>query len=397
VAGEPLIRAEHLFKIFGSRPDRALDLIARGAHKHDVLKRTGQTVGIHDASFEVFPGEIFVVMGLSGSGKSTLLRLINRLIEPTSGVVHIRGRNVTAMNRKELIELRRRDLSMVFQSFALMPHLSVWENIAFGLDIAGVPRKDRRRRAYAVLESVGLEANAESQPGELSGGMQQRVGLARAIAAEPSVLLMDEAFSALDPLIRAEMQDELQRLQRERELTIVFISHDLDEAMKIGDRIAIMESGRILQTGSADDILKNPRDDHVRAFFGGVDLSKIYTAKDLARAERVIVTERGDGLRPALNTLRRHDRNYGYIRDRHGHFVGVVSVESLLSALRSGTHRLREACIDVEPMSPDATFDDVVASLAHSTCPLPVVDPNGRLLGTISKTRLLEVWEKGPS
>ncbi|MFW5920285.1 MAG: glycine betaine/L-proline ABC transporter ATP-binding protein ProV, partial [Polyangiales bacterium] len=381
------------FKVFGRRPEQALELVDQGLDKETIFERTGQTVAIRDASFEVRPGEVFVVMGLSGSGKSTLLRMVNRIIEPTSGTVRVAERDVTQMSRKELRDLRRNDLTMVFQSFALMPHQRVWENAAFGLDVAGVSRHERRERAQAALDKVGLGANAESYPAELSGGMQQRVGLARALAAEPKILLMDEAFSALDPLIRTEMQDELIALQREQELTVIFISHDLDEAMRIGHRIAIMEGGGILQVGTPEEILQNPANEHVRSFFGGVDISNVYTAGDIAAPEKVVVTPRGDGLRVALQVLRRHERDYGYARDAEGRLLGVISIDSLLKALRAGSASLEDAFIEAEPLRDDTPFDEVVARLAHTRFPLPVVDDDGRLLGTITKSRLLETLE----
>lgn len=391
---EPMVVGEHLYKVFGRRPDKALALLEEGLDKDEIFERTGQTVGIEDASFEVYAGEVFVIMGLSGSGKSTLLRMLNRLIDPTSGTVKIAGRDVTRMNKKELRELRRKEVTMVFQSFALMPHQRVWENAAFGLEISGISRRERRARSLAVLEQVGLKAYADTYPAELSGGMQQRVGLARALAAEPKILLMDEAFSALDPLIRANMQDELLALQRERDLTVVFISHDLDEAMRIGDRIAILEGGRVLQVGSPEEILRNPVDSHVRSFFEGVDISNVFTARDISRPERVLVTPRHDGIRPALEILRRHERDYGYVRAVDGRFLGVVSLDSLLEAIRRGTKRIENAYIEADPLRADTPFDEVVRRLVHARFPLPVVDDAGHLVGTITKTRLLEVLER---
>ena len=246
------IVVENLYKVFGNDPKSGIEAARRGLSKESVHAETGQLVAVRDASFSVNEGEIFVVMGLSGSGKSTLVRLINRLIEPTAGRIVINRQDVTTMHRRALIEFRRKHISMVFQSFALMPHLTNLDNAAFGLDIAGVGKTERHKRAHEALELVGLKHYTNSYPGELSGGMQQRVGLARALALKPSIMLMDEAFSALDPLIRTDMQEELLRVQRERNLTIVFISHDLDEAIHIGDRIAIMDDGAISQIGTAD-------------------------------------------------------------------------------------------------------------------------------------------------
>ena len=252
---------KNLFKVFGDAPDKAMKLLQEGVSKAEIFERTGQAVGVLDASFTVYEGEIFVVMGLSGSGKSTLVRLLNRLIEPTSGQVLFDGVDIASMSDADLMQLRRHDMSMVFQSFALMPHLNVLDNAAFGLELSGFNIEERHQRALKALEQVGLEAFANSYPDELSGGMQQRVGLARALANDPAVMLMDEAFSALDPLIRSEMQDELLKLQGQQQRTIIFISHDLDEAMRIGDRIAIMEGGRVVQVGTPEEILNNPEDE----------------------------------------------------------------------------------------------------------------------------------------
>lgn len=385
-----------LYKIFGNRPEAALRLLEDGLDKEAIHARTGQTVGVQDASFRVHQGEIFVIMGLSGSGKSTLVRLLNRLIEPTVGEIRVDGRDIAKLSRRELIELRRRDMSMVFQSFALMPHQTVAENAAFGLEVAGVRASERRSRALQALAQVGLEAYADSYPRELSGGMQQRVGLARALANEPSVLLMDEAFSALDPLIRTEMQDELLRLQQEHERTIIFISHDLDEAMRIGDRIAIMEGGRVVQVGTPDEILRSPADDYVRSFFRGVDVAQVLTAGDVCRREQVTVIERsGHGLRPALHRLREFDRDYGYVIDKQGHFYGVVSAESLAQALKGDDPQISAARLpDPTPVPSTTLLNELLTVVARSPCPVPVVDEDGRYRGAISKAMLLETLDK---
>ncbi|MCB2038484.1 MAG: betaine/proline/choline family ABC transporter ATP-binding protein, partial [Ottowia sp.] len=237
------LQIEHVFKVFGDQPERALELARKGMSKQEIVGLTGQSIGVFDASFTIEAGEIFVVMGLSGSGKSTLVRLLNRLIEPTAGRILVDGDDINAYSDARLREFRRKDISMVFQSFALLPHMTVLDNVALGLELDGVGKARRLAQAHAALTQVGLEVWARAYPDELSGGMQQRVGLARALAADPAILLMDEAFSALDPIIRTDMQDELLRLQQEKRRTIVFISHDLDEAMRIGDRIAIMKDG----------------------------------------------------------------------------------------------------------------------------------------------------------
>ncbi|MBK3775637.1 glycine betaine/L-proline ABC transporter ATP-binding protein ProV [Azospirillum sp. YIM DDC1] len=381
-------------RIFGRHPRQALDLLKAGLSKEEIFKRTGQTVGVLDASFEVEAGEIFVIMGLSGSGKSTLVRMLNRLIDPTAGEIRIDGRDITKLSRAELTELRRRDLGMVFQSFALLPHLRVWENAAFGLEIAGESLKARRDKAQQALDAVGLGAYAESFPRELSGGMQQRVGLARALANEPSVLLMDEAFSALDPLIRTEMQDELLRLQAERQRTIVFISHDLDEAIRIGDRLAIMEGGQIIQVGRPDEILKQPANDYVRSFFRNIDVTKILTAGDIARRDQVtLIRHTGEGPRAAVRQLRERDREFGYVQDGRRRFHGVVSVETLVSAIErhNGSATLDEALLPgIEPLPVDLPMDEVLPRIASAPCPLPVVDGQGAYVGAISKTAYLE-------
>jgi glycine betaine/proline transport system ATP-binding protein len=387
---------KNLYKIFGGNPMQALKLLQQGIDKDEIFDLTGQTVGVCDASFSIDEGEVFVIMGLSGSGKSTLVRLLNRLIEPTSGQVLVDDRDIAAMNDKELLELRRKDMSMVFQSFALMPHMSVSQNASFGLELAGVPHVEQERRALAALDQVGLKARANSYPDELSGGMQQRVGLARALANDPSVMLMDEAFSALDPLIRSEMQDELLKLQEDSDRTIIFISHDLDEAMRIGDRIAIMEGGRVVQVGTPDEILRNPSDDYVRAFFRGVDVATVFRAGDIARKKQVTVIERhNDGVRPAVQRLKEYDRDYGYVIDRRQHFQGVVSVDLLTAQLKTDDPTLSGAYLaDIPTLDAETPLNEVIGIVAASPCGVPVVDADKRYLGVITKAGLLETLDR---
>ncbi len=309
------LEIKNLYKIFGEHPQRAFKYIEQGLSKEQILEKTGLSLGVKDASLAIEEGEIFVIMGLSGSGKSTMVRLLNRLIEPTRGQVLIDGVDIAKISDAELREVRRKKIAMVFQSFALMPHMTVLDNTAFGMELAGINAEERREKALDALRQVGLENYAHSYPDELSGGMRQRVGLARALAINPDILLMDEAFSALDPLIRTEMQDELVKLQAKHQRTIVFISHDLDEAMRIGDRIAIMQNGEVVQVGTPDEILNNPANDYVRTFFRGVDISQVFSAKDIARRtpNGLIRKTPGFGPRSALKLLQDEDREYGYV------------------------------------------------------------------------------------
>ncbi|HYP86428.1 glycine betaine/L-proline ABC transporter ATP-binding protein ProV [Variovorax sp.] len=391
------IQIDHIFKVFGEKPQHALELVRQGLTKQEIVERTGQSIGVFDASFEIQAGEIFVVMGLSGSGKSTLVRLINRLIEPTAGRIVIDGADVSAFSDAQLRALRRKDISMVFQSFALMPHMTVRDNTAFGLELAGVDRKQRLPLADAALEQVGLAAYGKSYPDELSGGMQQRVGLARALASDPSILLMDEAFSALDPIIRTEMQSELLRLQQIKRRTIVFISHDLDEAMRIGDRIAIMKDGQVVQVGTPDDILRNPANDYVRDFVRGVDASVVFKAGDIARRAMTVISEHADrGSRAALRLLEDQDRDFAYVLAPDKRYLGTVSTDLLRTALRghSGPLGLQHAMLpEVPVLDADAPVADLFGQLAQAPCPLPVLR-DGRFCGVISKTTLLKFLDR---
>ncbi|HKJ95296.1 MAG TPA: glycine betaine/L-proline ABC transporter ATP-binding protein ProV [Gammaproteobacteria bacterium] len=391
------IVVEDLYKIFGPDPDEAMKLLEQGQSKDEIFKKTGMTVGVQKASFSIHQGEIFVIMGLSGSGKSTMVRMLNRLIEPTAGKVYIDDVDVTAMSRSELISLRRHDMSMVFQSFALMPHKTVIENAAFGLEVSGVDRSKREERAIAALDQVGLKANANSYPDELSGGMQQRVGLARALATDPSIMLMDEAFSALDPLIRTEMQDELVGLQQKSTRTIVFISHDLDEAMRIGDRIAIMQGGEVVQVGTPEEIVSNPANDYVESFFYGVDVSQVYTAGDIVDKKQVTVIERpGVSVRAALDRLRHYDRDIGIVIGKDRRYHGMVTADRLEEQARSdGEPKYADAYLtDVEAIPASTPLSEILGIVAQRRYPVPVVDEDGTYLGSISKTTVLRTLDK---
>lgn len=386
-----------LYKIFGPAPDAALRLLDEGLSKDEIFARTRTTVGVQAANFSIREGEVFVVMGLSGSGKSTLVRMLNRLIEPTRGHVFLDGQDITRMSKKELIRMRRRQMSMVFQSFALMPHKTVAENAAFGLDVSGCTKERQRESALKALSTVGLEQFADSYPDELSGGMKQRVGLARALATEAPILLMDEAFSALDPLIRTEMQDELVRLQQHEAHTIVFISHDLDEAIRIGDRIAIMEGGAVVQIGTPEEIVTNPANEYVRSFFYGVDVSKVFNAGDIAEDKALTVFERpGVNVRAALVQLRDHHRSLAVVLERGKRYRGMVSVNTLAAADRSGAEaRWGDAFIkQLEPAPRDMGLSEVLSLVASSEYPVPVVDEGGAYLGIIDRKILLQTLDK---
>lgn len=392
------IEIRNLFKIFGPHPKKAMNLLEQGLSKEEIFEQTETTVGVQNASFDIYTGEIFVIMGLSGSGKSTMVRMLNRLIEPTSGQVLIDGDDITSMNDDQLVKLRRDKLSMVFQSFALMPHLSVLDNAAFGLELDGIDKPTRDKRALQALEQVGLDAWAESMPDELSGGMQQRVGLARGLAVDPDILLMDEAFSALDPLIRTEMQDELLKLQSKHKRTIVFISHDLDEAMRIGDRIAIMEGGRVVQVGTPEEILQNPADDYVRAFFRGVDPTNILSAGDIATATQVTIPiTDGKNPRAGLQRLIKNDRDYAYVLDSDKVFKGIVSIDSLRELLDSDDvpHLIPNAYLDgVVAAHRDDSLQDILPDVAGHTWPLPILDDDGRFMGVVSKNLFLRTLHR---
>ena len=392
----PILEVQGLYKVFGENPSQAFTLIDQGADKDSIFEKTGLTVGVHDVSLTINEGEIFVIMGLSGSGKSTLVRLLNRLIEPTQGSVLLRGKDIANISEDELREVRRNNISMVFQNFALMPHMTVIENAAFGLELAGVDVKERHSSALSALARVGLDAYSNSYPDELSGGMKQRVGLARALACDPDILLMDEAFSALDPLIRSEMQDELIRLQNDDKRTIVFISHDLDEAMRIGDRIAIMQDGVVVQVGTPDEILNSPANDYVAAFFRGVNIASILTAKDIARKNPAAVFKKSehDGPASALQILTDNDREYGVVVNKANQYSGLVSIESLRQAQKDNRCLVSAQLDSAITLSPEKPINEILGLVAAVSYSVPVVDEQGQYYGIVSKSRLLHALDR---
>jgi glycine betaine/proline transport system ATP-binding protein len=389
------IEANGLTKIFGRRPGRGLRMLREGASRQD-LQQAGLTAAVIDAGFTVSAGEIFVVMGLSGSGKSTLIRMVNGLLEPTSGSIRIDGADITEMSSGALREVRRTKVSMVFQHFALLPHRTVGENAAYGLQIQGVNRADRQRRADEALGMVGLDGWGGHLPGELSGGMRQRVGLARALAAGTDILLMDEAFSALDPLIRKEMQDQLLELQHRLDKTILFITHDLNEAMRLGDRIAMMRDGRIEQVGTAEQILQEPANNYVAQFTEGVDRTRVLTASSIMEPP-VAVVGVGAGPQAAHKLIREHQTPTLVVLSRDGVVQGLVHEDEVAAAVAGGQDSLPIRPGPLPTVGPDTPLAELFGDSAENQIPLLVVTPEGRLQGVIPRVTLLSAMQVAPA
>lgn len=383
------LEVKHLTKIFGKRQKQALEMVQQAKSKTEILEKTGATVGVYDVNFEVQTGEIFVIMGLSGSGKSTLIRLLNRLIDPTSGDIYIDGQDVAKMNEEELRDVRRHKLNMVFQNFGLFPHRTILENTEFGLEVRGVDKEERTRLAEQALDNAGLLSFKDQYPDQLSGGMQQRVGLARALANNPDILLMDEAFSALDPLIRREMQDELLDLQAEHERTIIFITHDLNEALRIGDRIAIMADGQIMQIGTGEEILTNPANDFVREFVEDVDRSKVLTAQNIMTTPLTTNIDI-DGPTVALNRMKKEEVSMLLAVDRKRHLKGSLTAEAARDARKQ--HQALAEVIDknVRKVTQETLITDIFPLIYDSPAPLAVIDDKDKLVGVIIKGRVIE-------
>lgn len=378
-----------LVKVFSNNPTKALNLLNQGKSKTEILKETGQTVGINNVSFSVNRGEVFVVMGLSGSGKSTILRCLNRLIDPTAGSVIIDGVDITKLKDVDLRKMRQKKTAMVFQQFALLPHRTVLQNTVYGLEVQGVPKQEREQHALDALALVGLKGWEDKYPSQLSGGMKQRVGLARALANDADILLMDEAFSALDPLIREEMQDELLSLQQKMNKTIVFITHDLNEALKLGDRIAFVRDGTLVQIGTPEEIIKNPADDYVAKFVRGVDRSKILTAGDVMKKPHPIITLR-DGPSVALRIMKEFGISSVFVVDKEKKHQGIITVDMALEAREAKITSLSEIQLARGPVVEESTpVKDMLGVIAESKLPLAVVNAENKLMGIIVRGAVL--------
>ncbi|RUL53597.1 quaternary amine ABC transporter ATP-binding protein [Lysinibacillus antri] len=376
------IKIENVTKIFGKHINNALKLVNEKKDKTEILKETGATIGVYDASFTVNEGEIFVIMGLSGSGKSTLVRLLNHLIEPTSGNIYIDGENISSMNKKQLRNIRREKMSMVFQNFGLFPQRTVLANTEYGLEVRGISKEERRARAEKALENAGLLPYKDQYPSQLSGGMQQRVGLARALANDPDILLMDEAFSALDPLIRKDMQDELLDLQQKVRKTIIFITHDLNEALRIGDRIALMKDGKIIQIGTGEDILTNPANDYVKTFLEDVDRSKVLTVEN-AMIRPISVNVELDGPKVALKRMREEEVSVLLAIDKKREFIGYITADDALEAAKRGEKNVLSILkTDMPTVPSDMLIQDVLGLISESPTPIAVLKEK-KLVGVL--------------
>jgi glycine betaine/proline transport system ATP-binding protein len=383
-SSRPKIKLENLVKIYGKNPEQALKLFRQGGNRDEILSATGNVLGVADVSLSIGEGELFVIMGLSGSGKSTLVRCLNRLIEPTSGHIYIDDEDVAQVDQERLREIRRTKISMVFQRFGLFPHKSVLENTEYGLKMRGVPPEQRHAMALETLEVVGLGQWAKHPPSSLSGGMQQRVGLARALATEAPILLMDEAFSALDPLIRRGMQDELIRLQQELHRTVVFISHDIQEALKIGDRVAIMKDGYLVQVGTPEEIITNPVDEYIAAFTQDVNRAQVLKTGSITRKTVPFILGKGSA-QAALEDMRTHQREQMYVVDRHSAPVGLLTRATLESAVSDGVDDIQAVMATDFPTVETATSLEEIFHLAQIGVPLAVVGSKGKFKGVIEQ------------
>lgn len=383
------IQVKNVYKVFGSAPMQMISFLEKGEKKTDLLKKYKHSVGVNNVSFSVNEGEIFVVMGLSGSGKSTLIRCLNRLIEPTSGEIYIDNKKITQVSSAKLREIRRKKIAMVFQNFALLPHRTVLENVAFGLEIQKVDVEERKKKAIEMLEVVGLKGYENAKPKELSGGMQQRVGLARALATDADILLMDEAFSALDPLIRKEMQNELLSLQTKMQKTIVFITHDLDEALKIGDRIAIMKDGNIVQIGEPEEILNSPADAYVREFIQDVNRTKIVSASSIMRSSESIILEKA-GVRTAAKKMKDLEISSIFVTDKHKTLLGIITIDKVSELMKENRDDLKSVIdTDIRTVGVDTSIDEIIPLFLQSGYPVAVVDDENKLKGIIFKSTVL--------
>ncbi len=394
---EVCVEVQGLWKIFGKKAHDILNSEFRFASKDSILEKTGCVMAVRDVSFTVKPGEFFVIMGLSGSGKSTLIRMLLRLVDSTSGNIYVNDRDVCKYNKKELIDFRRHTTSMVFQYFGLFPHRSVLENVAYGLKVRGIATEERYTSAQDAIETVGLKGWEQYMPSALSGGMQQRVGIARALTTQPEILLMDKPFSGLDPLIRREMQDELIELQDKVQKTIVFVTHDLHEALKMGDRIAIMRDGEIIQIGVPEDVISKPADDYVREFVQDASPAKVFTAGRIMNEPNALLYE-WQGLKVALLVLSAAKEDYAFMVGRNRQFLGLITMKRLKNLIQNRGTSLKEALEQSPPTTdPEVVLEDLFPIAAEADYPIAVVNEQGRLLGEVQISSIFEnmVQDKG--
>ena len=382
------IKVENLIKVFGNKPGSALKRLNEGQSKAKILKETGQTVGINGVSFEVNEGEMFVIMGLSGSGKSTLIRCLNLLNKPTSGNILVDDENIVKYDKKEVREFRKKKMAMVFQHFGLFTHRTVLSNVEYGMEVKGIAKEERLKIAMDMIETVGLAGYENQYPNELSGGMQQRVGLARALANDPDVLLMDEPFSALDPLIRREMQLELINIQSKLQKTIIFITHDINEAFKLGDRVAVMKDGKIVQIGTPEEILTEPSDEYIEDFVKDIDRTKIMQAKDIMWKSTALGFLK-DGPNVALKEMRAAAISSLFIVDKDMKLHGIVNVEDAVEAIKEKKKLVDILKHDYLTTTPEIFLQHLIPMAAETKYPIAVVDDNNKLLGIIVRSTIL--------
>ena len=383
------IEVNNLVKIFGSKPRQALRRLKEGWSKEKILKTTGQTVGVDNASFFVDDGEFFVIMGLSGSGKSTLIRCLNLLNRPTAGEIIVDGEDIVKYDKKQLMEFRQKKVAMVFQNFGLFTHRTVLGNVEYGLEIRNIDKAKRQQIALEALESVGLKGWEDKMPTELSGGMQQRVGLARALANDPDMLLMDEPFSALDPLIRRDMQVELLEIQSKLKKTIIFITHDINEAFKLGDRVAVMKDGKIVQQGTPEDILNNPSDEYIEDFVKSIDRTKVIQAKNIMMRPNALVSLK-DGVRVAIKEMQANHISSVFVVGEKMKLEGIVTIDDCVKAVQNKQSSLRELLRhDYYKTTEDEYIENLLENATKSKYPIVVVNDDNRLLGIIVRTSIL--------
>lgn len=383
-----VLEVRNVSKLYGLNKSEAIKMMKAGSNKDEVAKKTGVTIALWDVSFKVKPGEIFVIIGLSGSGKSTIVRTLNMLQRPTSGEILFDDINLCKLAKKELLQFRRNKMAMVFQNFGLIPHRNVLSNVAYGLEIKGMNRLEREEKAREYISMVGLEGWELKKISSLSGGMKQRVGIARALANNPEILLMDEPFSALDPLVRREMQFELLSIQRNLGKTIVFITHDINEAFKIGDMIAIFKDGKVVQIDSPENMAANPKNDYVRQFVDSADKTKVISAKNIMITPSCIVRPQDSGRR-ALKVMNENNVSSAYVVDNQMNFVGVLTVDDALEAKKNNINVSNYIINDVTTVNLETSVSDIVPLFTEANYPVPVINDTGKLKGIVSKVAVL--------